>query len=109
MAISLKHKFTSPKADGPDTTKIRPSNWNDEHDLTMATQRLLGRASADPGSVEELSLGASLTFNGSNVEVSASVLADIAALVAQKYGLRLRDVNDTHDIIISAEIGRAHV
>jgi hypothetical protein len=26
--VSVKHAFHSPKADGPDTTKIRASNWN---------------------------------------------------------------------------------
>jgi hypothetical protein len=33
MANVIKHKFTSPKADGGDATLIRPSNWNDEHAL----------------------------------------------------------------------------
>ena len=33
MAITIKHKFVSPKADGADTSIVRPSNWNDEHDL----------------------------------------------------------------------------
>jgi hypothetical protein len=42
MALSLKHKFTSPKADSGDTTLVRPSNWNDEHDLTAATGKVLG-------------------------------------------------------------------
>lgn len=27
----LKHLFESAKADGPDSTKIQPSNWNDDH------------------------------------------------------------------------------
>lgn len=25
----IKHAFVSPKSDGPDTTLVRPSNWND--------------------------------------------------------------------------------
>jgi microcystin-dependent protein len=54
MAISNKHKFTSPKADGADTSLVRPSNWNDEHDLTMATGKVLGRTTAGDGAVEEL-------------------------------------------------------
>src|SRR5919106_3673706 len=33
MAGIVKHKFQSPKADGADTTLVRPSNWNDEHPL----------------------------------------------------------------------------
>lgn len=54
MAISLKHAFTSAKANGPDATKVQPSNWNAEHDITMATARILGRKTASAGVVEEL-------------------------------------------------------
>jgi hypothetical protein len=32
-ARSLKHKFVSAKVDETDATLIRPSNWNDDHDL----------------------------------------------------------------------------
>ena len=34
--MPVKHKFQSTKADGPDSSLVRPSNWNDEHtpDLT---------------------------------------------------------------------------
>ena len=31
--MSVKHKFTNPHPDGPDATIVRPSNWNDTHDL----------------------------------------------------------------------------
>jgi len=34
MAITVKHKFVSTIPDDPDATLIRPSNWNDTHDLT---------------------------------------------------------------------------
>lgn len=29
--MALRHAFTSPKADGGDTTLVRPSNWNADH------------------------------------------------------------------------------
>jgi hypothetical protein len=29
--MAITHAFTSPKADGADTTLVRPSNWNAEH------------------------------------------------------------------------------
>jgi hypothetical protein len=54
MAISLKHKFTNPKPDGPDATIVRPSNWNDEHDLVMGAGKVLGRTTAGPGPAEEI-------------------------------------------------------
>lgn len=54
MAISLKHKFANPKSDTPDATVARASDWNDEHDMTLAANRVLGRKTAGTGSVEEL-------------------------------------------------------
>ena len=54
MTVSLKHKFTNPKSDGGDATIVRPSNWNDEHDLTLDQDRVLGRVSSGNGAVEEL-------------------------------------------------------
>lgn len=44
MTLSVKHKFTSGKADGTDVTLVKPSNWNDEHNLTTDGDGLvLGR------------------------------------------------------------------
>lgn len=56
MTLSLKHAFTSPKSDGTDSSLVRPSNWNAEHELTCAINRILGRItpSPNPGDVEEL-------------------------------------------------------
>ena len=34
MAITVKHKFVSAIPDGTDATIVRPSNWNDTHELT---------------------------------------------------------------------------
>ena len=55
MAISIKHTFQSAKSDGPDDTIVQPSDWNDEHVLTLAAGNVLGRASgAGNGAVQEL-------------------------------------------------------
>lgn len=55
MAISLKHKFTSPKLDSLDSTKVQPSNWNDEHDILIGANTVLGRgAGAGDGPAEEI-------------------------------------------------------
>lgn len=29
----IRHKFVSPKADGADATLVRPSDWNDDHEI----------------------------------------------------------------------------
>lgn len=54
MAVSLKHKFVSPKLDSPDSTKVQPSNWNDEHDLLVGANSVVGRGagSGDAPAVE---------------------------------------------------------
>ena len=54
MAISIKHKFQSKKEDGDDEDLVKPSDWNDEHDLTLGQDKLLGRASPGTGAVEEI-------------------------------------------------------
>jgi hypothetical protein len=64
MTVSLKHAFASAKADGADATLVQPSNWNAEHTLQLATNRLLGRTTAGTGVVEEISVAGSLTLAG---------------------------------------------
>ena len=56
MAISLKHTFTSPKADGVDSTLVQPSNWNAEHTITLAAGKVLGRDTSGAGAAQELPL-----------------------------------------------------
>lgn len=67
MVIAINHKFTSAKADSADASLIRPSNWNDTHNITMATSRVMGRGSAGVGVVEELTLGNGLAFSGTSL------------------------------------------
>lgn len=68
MTISIKHKFQSAKSDGGDASLVRPSNWNDEHDLTMAASRLFGRSSGTAGAAQEIPLGTGLKFNAGALE-----------------------------------------
>lgn len=47
--MSIKHKFISAIPDGADASVVRPSNWNDDHDVTdiEATEvRLIPKASS---------------------------------------------------------------
>lgn len=71
MAIEVKHKFQSPKADGGDTTLIRPSNWNDVHEISMLGPRVLGRAAAGQGAAQELSLGTGLSISGTTISAGS--------------------------------------
>jgi len=73
MTISVKHKFHSAKGDGPDSTLVRPSAWDDDHDFqtTSTTPIVLGRQTPGAGPIEELPLnvlfpaGGVLPFAGS--------------------------------------------
>jgi hypothetical protein len=42
MGTRVRHKFTNPKADGSDATIVRPSNWNDDHDLVLVSRVVAG-------------------------------------------------------------------
>lgn len=64
MAIDIKHKFQSNKPDAVDATLIRPSNWNDSHEINMDGARLLGRYTAGIGPAQEITLGNGLQFVG---------------------------------------------
>lgn len=93
MTITVKHKFQSLKGDGSDLTQVQPSNWNDTHDMTMATGKVLGRATVGVGPVEELPAGtAGLSL------LAAATSADLAALGLPTTGdikLTLKNVADS--------------
>ena len=46
MTLSLLHTFQSAKSDDDDTTLIRPSNWNAEHTITLAANKIVGAITA---------------------------------------------------------------
>ena len=74
MTVSLKHKFVSSVPDDADTSIVRPSNWNDDHDLLLATNRLLGRTTAGTGSAEEISVSGELTLSAGALSTSSNVV-----------------------------------
>jgi hypothetical protein len=53
MAVSLKHT-TVAVGTNANNGEIAKEEWNEEHALTLATDRLLGRATAEAGAVEEI-------------------------------------------------------
>lgn len=74
MTLSLKHLFQSPKSDGPDSTFVRPSNWNAEHKLTQLAGKLLGRPSgiAD-GDTIEIGVSDNFDFDSTTLELSEAM------------------------------------
>lgn len=72
MAIEIKHKFQSAKADSSDASLIRPSNWNDTHKIELGGQRLLGRATTGQGDAQEVSIGSGLEWSSGQIRVKPS-------------------------------------
>ena len=67
MAIIVRHKFVSQKADTADPSLIRPSNWNDTHTLTAGARTILGRPDQTEGEVREVTLGSGLQWSGNSI------------------------------------------
>ena len=63
MTVSLKHTFTSAKTDSADVTLVQPSNWNQEHVLTAAAGKVLGRDTSGAGNVQELPISVTSAGN----------------------------------------------
>jgi hypothetical protein len=54
MALSFKHAFQSAKGDPEDDTLVRPSNWNEEHSVSLKANALIGRKDDGDGDAEEV-------------------------------------------------------
>jgi len=74
MTLSLKHTFQSGIADSGDSSVVQPSNWNAEHTILMATNKLLGRTTASTGAVEEIGAGTGLTLSGGSLTTDSTVV-----------------------------------
>ena len=73
MTVSLKHKFVSAKSDGADATRVRASNWNDEHDLIISQGTILGRTAAGDGPATELTVSGDLSLASGVLGIGSSV------------------------------------
>jgi hypothetical protein len=97
MAITVKHKFVSAIPDGTDDTIVRPSNWNDDHDLVgtipvanggTGASTLTGyvkgngtaamTASATVPSTDITGLGTMSTQNANNVAITGGTMSGVA-------------------------------
>ena len=69
MALSLLH---ATQATGTDAGNgdIHKAEWNQEHAIVMATNKLLGRSTAGTGSVEEIAIGSGLSLSSGTLSAS---------------------------------------
>ena len=101
--MAIKHPFVSGKADGADTTLVRPSNWDAAHTIendtityammqnVSATDKLLGRSTAGAGDAEEIActaFGRSIIDDATEAAFKATVNLEIGVDV-QAYDAEL--------------------
>lgn len=79
MAVEIKHKFQSAVPDGPNTGFVRPSNWNDTHNISMEGECLIGKPTAGVGAAQEVTLGAGLEFSAGSLVVTFGTTAGTVA------------------------------
>lgn len=72
MAISLTHTTPAVGTDAGNG-EIGKTQWNENHTITMATSKLLGRTTAGTGAVEEISVGSGLTFASGTLKITQVV------------------------------------
>jgi len=70
MAVSLTHT-TVAVGTNANNGEIHKAEWNANHTLTLATERLLGRTTGGSGAVEEISAGTGLSLSSGSLSVNA--------------------------------------
>lgn len=96
MALTFKHNFVSPIVDQADPTLLGPDEWNDDHATSMATNKLLGRATAGAGTIEEITLGTNLSYTGTTLNAAGGA-ARITLSADQTYYFRTTGNDTTGD------------
>jgi hypothetical protein len=111
MAITVKHKFVSTIPDGDDASVVRPSNWNDTHELTglgtMAEQNANSVAitggtisgvsvSGYVPTTETITAGTGLT-GGGDLSANRTIALANTAVTTGTYGNAARTITQTVD------------
>lgn len=87
MAASIKHKFVSPVGDGSDTSQVRPSNWNEEHELSGIVLSI-NNASPDVAGNVALNLdGKTKSVNGVSPDLAGNITINVDGKVKTVNGV----------------------
>ena len=109
MAYWIKHKFQTAKADGTDVTLVKPTNWNDEHEVWMeeGTSSSAVRRDAGSGPGESIPI-TSLTPAGMIMPYAGSVApagwlpCDGASLLRADYAGLFAVIGSTYGAVDAA-------
>ena len=71
MAIEVKHTTQAVGTDAGNG-EIAKAQWNESHQLNMATASLLGRSTAGAGAAEEIAIGSGLSLSAGTLSASGS-------------------------------------
>jgi len=81
--MKVKHPFQSAKTDGPNSTLVRPSAWNQDHEVTTDAQNVyLGRGQGGVGPVQELPVVPQDVADNGAMWTAAKVQAYVAQQIA---------------------------
>lgn len=73
MTVSLKHTTQTALPNDP-TKDISANAWNEDHTLTQATGKLLGRTTAGAGATEEIGVSADLSLSAGTLGLAATAV-----------------------------------
>jgi len=79
MAVSLKHNFVSAVSDGGDSNLVQPSNWNEEHVLTLGASKILGRYTGTTGAAQEITPSTGLNLDSGTGNLTVTIGTDVQA------------------------------
>lgn len=77
MAASIKHKFVSPIGDGTDTSQVRPSNWNDEHELSGLVLSINSVTPDEAGNIVVNLDGKVKSVNGTTPDLAGNITINV--------------------------------
>lgn len=78
---------------------VQASDWNAEHALTLAANRLLGRSSAGAGVAEEISIGTGLSLSGGTLSATAGTVTLTPGTTATSGGAAGQIMFDTGSVL----------
>lgn len=90
--MAIKHTFVSAKPEGVDPTKVRASNWNDDHEI-------------EPGTITSADLGGDITAAGQTLITAANAAAQRAALGLATIATTGSGADLTNATVTTAKLG----